>query len=115
MPGSATANIRDTFGATFIGLLFNTSCVFSRSFSNPVAELAIQQPLWSDGNPDVSGDIDLLLLTYFRKLGSSRWIYYRYRVPLLSRCDMTLSSSSQYRRRDPMALKGFIAFLLYAG
>jgi len=56
MSGSATANIRETYGAAFIGLLLSTA--------------------------------------FYGVTIAQTWIYY-----------------SQYRRRDPMALKGLIAFL----
>jgi hypothetical protein len=40
MPGSAVADIRDTYGAAFMGLLVSTVCVFSLLFHHPLADLA---------------------------------------------------------------------------
>jgi hypothetical protein len=40
MPGSAVADIRDTYGAAFMGILVSTVCVFSLLFHHPLADLA---------------------------------------------------------------------------
>ena len=79
MPGSAVADIRETFGATFIGSLVSAGWVFSLSFPHPLAEFVnsyvafmVQQSLrceWSDASPSsrvvdlTVVQVDLLLVT----------------------------------------------------
>jgi len=54
MPGSALADLQNTYGVAFIGLIIST-VYYVVSFSPYLPELMNFQPLWCDDNSDVSG------------------------------------------------------------
>jgi hypothetical protein len=67
MPASAVADIRNTYGAVFIGLILSAMCVVSHPLFRSFAELVSTQPLWRDDGSDVSRGLFFVMV---RDVGS---------------------------------------------